>query len=223
MAVLKEKHKKSLDELLKSRVFPKSPLSYNELKALYVKEPGLYSQIFRSTKKQAQELHDWVNEDASTAIRRHGSYRGDHASSLRLWFDEDLKVALEKREDEWQLAQRQLDEVDYKIYEQLAMGGHDEALQVVLRQRDDALALSISGVSVAEKTGFDGRLEEALGRRDERNSTRFGEKVSELLQPLVSLVQSLIFAMTTGFDERLVRLEEALCRALEVHNWLSLS
>jgi len=78
--LVKENNKKSLKELLDTRGSPKmGALSektpgYHDLKALYINEPGLYSLIFRSTKKQAQDFQDWVYEDVLTALRRHGSY-----------------------------------------------------------------------------------------------------------------------------------------------------
>jgi prophage antirepressor-like protein len=69
LTLVKDKNKKSLKELLDSRGSPKlvhlsdkSTPGYHELKALYVNEPGLYSLIFRSTKKQAQDFQDWVTK-----------------------------------------------------------------------------------------------------------------------------------------------------------------
>ena len=78
LGLVKEKNKKSLKELLETRGQPKGgDLSdkYHELKALYINEPGLYSLIFRSTKKQAQDFQDWVYEEVLTALRRRGSYQ----------------------------------------------------------------------------------------------------------------------------------------------------
>ena len=132
--LVKDKNKKSLKELLDSRGSPKlgdlsdkSPHSYNELKALYVNEPGLYSLIFRSTKKQAQEFQDWVYEEVLTAIRRHGSYslqgRGvnDKLQLVLTQRDEALQLALQKRDEENQLA-----------------------LQTMLQKRDDDLLASLA-------------------------------------------------------------------------------
>jgi prophage antirepressor-like protein len=110
LGIVKDKNKKSLKELLDTRGQPKwvdlsdkSP-GYHDLKALYVNEPGLYSLIFRSTKKQAQDFQDWVYEDVLTALRRHGSYKigGDQAHALRTWLDGDLQIVLKKRDDELQ-------------------------------------------------------------------------------------------------------------------------
>jgi prophage antirepressor-like protein len=78
LGVVKDKHKKSLKELLEAKGSPKwrdlSTPGYHELKALYVNEPGLYSLIFKSTKPQAQDFQDWVYEEVLTALRRRGSY-----------------------------------------------------------------------------------------------------------------------------------------------------
>ena len=95
LTLVKEKHKKSLKELLETRGKPgmgelseKTP-GYCELKALYINEPGLYSLIFRSTKKQAQAFQDWVYEEVLTALRRRGIY----SMSRPLESSEDVVVA----------------------------------------------------------------------------------------------------------------------------------
>jgi prophage antirepressor-like protein len=82
LGIVKDKNKKTLNDLLETRGRPKtgdwsdrSP-SHNDLKSLYINEPGLYSLIFRSTKRQAQHFQDWVYEEVLTALRRHGSYAG---------------------------------------------------------------------------------------------------------------------------------------------------
>jgi len=108
---VKEKNKKNLKELLDTRGAPKmgdlsdkSP-TYNELKALYVNEPGLYSLIFRSTKKQAEDFQDWVYEDVLTKLRRQGSYsigQGDQQGELLKWLNGDLSLALQQRDEQWQ-------------------------------------------------------------------------------------------------------------------------
>jgi prophage antirepressor-like protein len=63
LGLVRDKNKKSLKELLDTRGTPKmvdwsdqSTPGYHELKASYVNKPGLYSLIFRSTKRQAQEF-----------------------------------------------------------------------------------------------------------------------------------------------------------------------
>ncbi len=61
--VVRDAYKKSLRELLATRGTPKmgdesesSPPGYNELKALYINEPGLGCLICRSNKKQALDF-----------------------------------------------------------------------------------------------------------------------------------------------------------------------
>ena len=119
LGIVKEKNKKSLKELLDTRgpaklvdLSDRSTPGYHDLKALYINEPGLYSLIFRSTKKQAQDFQDWVYEDVLTALRRHGSYKigGDQAHALRTWLDGDLQMVLKKRDDELQLALKARDD-----------------------------------------------------------------------------------------------------------------
>jgi len=102
LGLVRDKNKKSLKELLDTRGTPKmvdlskSTPGYNELKASYVNEPGLYSLIFRSTKRQAQEFQDWVYEDVLTKLRQHGSYAlsgGAHSSTPQSWVGGDLTRA----------------------------------------------------------------------------------------------------------------------------------
>jgi prophage antirepressor-like protein len=67
LGIVSEKNKKSLKELLDTKGQPKwgdvsdkSPPGHNDLKALYINEPGLYSLILKSNKPQAQDFQDWV-------------------------------------------------------------------------------------------------------------------------------------------------------------------
>jgi len=127
---------------------------YNELKAIHINEPALYSLIFGSKKPEAKEFKKYVCTTILPSIRRYGFFG-----------------SLKKRDDEWQLAQRGRDDSL-----QLSLRQRDDAVQLALRQRNDAVQLAISSVNTAVTSGFDERLvrlEEALGRRDESNATRF--------------------------------------------------
>ena len=154
-------------------VTPPNPEDYNEKKAIWVNESGFYAMVLGSRKPHCVAFQRWVLHEVLPSIRRHGSYGGDPASSLRLWFEDDLTVALKNRDDKSELAVRQ----------------RDDALQLAQRQRDEALASSISSVIEAVTSGFDerlARLEEVLGRRDERRQlavrTLFADQQETLLR-----------------------------------------
>jgi prophage antirepressor-like protein len=152
LGIVKDKNKKSLKELLDTRGQPKwvdrSTPGYHDLKALYVNEPGLYSLIFRSTKKQAQDFQDWVYEDVLTALRRHGSYKigGDQAHALRTWLDGDLQIVLKKRDDELQLA----------------LKARDDELQLALQKRDEAHMVQLEDSLRALIPNFSASLSQAV-------------------------------------------------------------
>jgi prophage antirepressor-like protein len=60
--------------------------------SVYISEPGLYSLILRSKKKEAEEFTDWVVGTVIPAIRAQGSYEGKKptASQMCLWNEFDL-------------------------------------------------------------------------------------------------------------------------------------
>ncbi|NDH86472.1 hypothetical protein EBY67_05390, partial [bacterium] len=188
LGLVKDKNKKSLKELLNSRGQPKwgdlsdkSPPGHNDLKALYVNEPGTYSLIFRSTKKQAQDFQDWVYEDVLTALRRHGSYKiGDQANALRTWLDGDFQIVLKKRDDELQLALRKRDDAL-----QLAAVARDNELQLVLKTRDSELQLALKAHDEAHMA----QLEVSLGHRDDRMLSRLAQQCEQLSVCVVFAMQ----------------------------------
>jgi len=154
------------------------PLGYNELKAIHINEPALYSLIFGSQKPEAKEFKKYVCTTILPSIRRHGFFG-----------------YLKKRDDDWQIAQR----------------GRDDSLQLALRQRDDAVQLVISSVNTAVTSGFDERLvrlEEALGRRYESNETRFSAL-------LTSTFGNLVGALNVRDDRLMSSLREYSAAQLE--------
>ena len=167
--VVKDKNKKSLKELLDTRGQPKwgdlsdkSP-GYHDLKALYVNEPGMYSLIFRSTKKQAQDFQDWVYEDVLTALRRHGSYKigGDQAHALRTWLDGDLQMVLKKRDDELQLALKARDEA-LMVQLEVLIGLRDDRILSRLAQQCDRVVLAMQDSLRALIPNFSASLSQAV-------------------------------------------------------------
>jgi prophage antirepressor-like protein len=51
------------------------PLNYNDGKAVYISEPGLYSLIMNSNAPFAEEFQDMVYETIPPSIRKYGSYQ----------------------------------------------------------------------------------------------------------------------------------------------------
>lgn len=49
-------------------------LDYNEKKTIFINEPGLYSLVLRSHKKEAKEFKKWVIHDVLPALRKDGTY-----------------------------------------------------------------------------------------------------------------------------------------------------
>jgi prophage antirepressor-like protein len=158
------KYKKSLKELLESLKRPNMgggseppPLGYNELKASYIHEAGLYSLIFRSTKPQARDFSDWVCEEVLTSIRKHGSFslarpQGDASAQLQLWqqslvaqneaWQTSFQQALVARDEAWQQRMEALNE------------GWKKTLQRCLETREEALRQSILFVCGSVSTGL---------------------------------------------------------------------
>jgi prophage antirepressor-like protein len=109
LSIVKDKNKKSLKELLEAKGSPKwgryqSPPGHNDLKALYINEPGLYSLIFKSTKPQAQDFQDWVYEEVLTALRRRGSYSTGEKGNIQTK-EEKLQLVPQQKDEATQLAQ----------------------------------------------------------------------------------------------------------------------
>ena len=50
------------------------PLGYNDLKATYISEPGLYTAILGSKKPEAKVFKKWVTGEVLPSIRRLGRY-----------------------------------------------------------------------------------------------------------------------------------------------------
>jgi prophage antirepressor-like protein len=95
--------KMSLADLIKTKGQPQGggvsqtpPLGYNELKALCINEPGMYSLMLGSKKPEAKEFKKWACNEVFPSIRRRGSYGLEDSaiSSLRAEFQQ----ALQKRD-----------------------------------------------------------------------------------------------------------------------------
>ena len=59
-------------------------ISYNEGKAVYISEPGLYSLIMHSNTPLAEEFRDMVYETILPSIRKYGSYQAESRLSLAM-------------------------------------------------------------------------------------------------------------------------------------------
>jgi prophage antirepressor-like protein len=78
---VKPKHKKELSQLVGPNLGPtflgstNLNISYNDGKAVYINEPGLYSLIMNSNAPFAEEFQDMVYETILPSIRKYGSYQ----------------------------------------------------------------------------------------------------------------------------------------------------
>ena len=157
----------SLKGLLEARGLPLgggisqiSPLGYNELKAIHINEPALYSLIFGSRKEEAKEFKRWVCKAVLPCIRRKGFF-GNIAATLQAR-DKELAVALKARDEE--LA--------------VALKARSEELAVALKARDDARLVQLEEV-----------LDTSLGRRDERILNRLARQCEQLSVSVVFAMQ----------------------------------
>jgi prophage antirepressor-like protein len=67
-------------------------IQYNEGKAVYINEAGLYELIFNSKMKKAREFKDWVFEEVLPKIRKHGYYVAPNADADKIReLEEELK------------------------------------------------------------------------------------------------------------------------------------
>ncbi|MFM7982153.1 MAG: Bro-N domain-containing protein, partial [Candidatus Fonsibacter sp.] len=50
------------------------PNDYNDRKAIFINEPGLYSLIMRSNMAEAKAFKRWVCSEVLPSIKKHGVY-----------------------------------------------------------------------------------------------------------------------------------------------------
>ncbi len=89
------KNKKSLGEIINISGEGNLPsplkLNKNDMKAIYITEPGVYQLIFKSKKQEAEQIQDWVFEEVLPSIRKTGSYQ------LNKQLEEKEKLLLETK------------------------------------------------------------------------------------------------------------------------------
>lgn len=173
--------KMSLDDLVKAKGFPVggvqmncTPLGHNDGKAIYVNEPGIYTLVLGSKKKEARDFKRWVTREVLPALRRHGSYRlrdqaNDDSTKSAV---AELRLALVDRDDKFQLA----------------LVDRDRNYQIALVERDGKQAQALQWL----QGGFDARvalLEAALVEREERILCRLGQQCEQLSLRVVVAMQ----------------------------------
>ena len=109
---VKEKHKKDL-KTLSNELGVSTPnslgsnnlknLTYNQGKAVYISEAGLYSLIMRSKVPFAEDFQDLVFEVILPSIRKHGKFQMEKQLTFTMQQLELEKVAKEKAEREKEL------------------------------------------------------------------------------------------------------------------------
>ena len=151
---------------------PPNHEDYNEGKAIYVNESGLYSIILGSRMPLAKPFKRWVTQQVLPSIRRTGGYSVQASPQL-----------LQSLSEQWQLALQSRDEA-LKV----ALQSRDEALKVALQSRDEALQLTLQSRDEALKVALqyrDDALQLTLQKRDEGLQTWFRTDLSQLLSRAV--------------------------------------
>lgn len=176
-----------------------TPLEYNDLKAIHINEPALYSLIFGSRKEEAKEFKRWVCTAVLPCIRRKGFF-GNFSATLKAR-DEELAVALKARVEE---------------------------LAVALKARDDARLAQLEAALDASLARRDERTLDRLGQQCEQLSVKvvfaMQRGVTAALQPLKGLtssvsmsvrgaVKDVIDAAVTSADSKLVKAFRAATKA----------
>ena len=119
-----------------SNITPPDHTDYNEGKALYLNESGLYTVIMGSSKPIAKPFQRWVTSEVLPSIRKTGSYsiaqRSDSSEQLKIWLEgSGFKTALDSA-----LAQR-----DDRILELLEK--RDDRILGLLGNRCEQLSLKV--------------------------------------------------------------------------------
>ena len=73
--------KQRMDALMGVR---ETPIEYNDRKAIFINEPGLYSLIMRSKMSEAKAFKRWVCSEVLPSIRKHGVYETPAAAIQRI-------------------------------------------------------------------------------------------------------------------------------------------
>jgi len=151
---VKLKHKKDLqtiiDEVSTVSVLtsiigiPSSKLSYNDGKAIYINEPGLYALIMKSRTSFAETFQDFVYEQILPSIRKRGRFQLEQTIALK-----DDKI------DELSALVKQMDirskETSVKLNELLQK--NDELLETVHDLNDTADQQTLQLQTVQHKLG----------------------------------------------------------------------
>jgi len=123
---------------------PSSKLSYNEGKAVYINEPGLYALIMKSRTSFAETFQDFVYEQILPSIRKRGRFQLEQTIALK-----DDKI------DELSALVKQMDirskETSVKLNELLQK--NDELLETVHDLNDTADQQTLQLQTVQHKLG----------------------------------------------------------------------
>ena len=170
--------KSALQILIKSKGSPlggvfsqNTPLGHNELKAIHINEPALYSLIFGSRKDEAKEFKRWVCTAVLPCIRRKGFF-GNFAVTLKAR-DDELQLALKARDDE--LA--------------VTLKARDDELQLAMLARDEQSRFERAVHDRACMAQLEAALEVSLGRRDDRILSRLAQQCEQLSVCVVFAMQ----------------------------------
>ena len=205
--------KMSLKGLLEAKGLPLggviyqiTPLGHNELKAIHIDEPALYSLIFGSRKEEAKEFKRWVCTAVLPCIRRKGFF-GNIAATLHAR-DKELAVALKARDEELAVALKARDDARLVQLEEVldtSLGRRDERILNRLAQQCEQLSVS---VVFAMQRGVTAALQPLLLSLEPLKGLTSSVSLS-----VRGAVKDVIDAAVTSADSKLVKAFRAATKA----------
>ena len=177
-------------------------ISYNDGKAIYISEPGLYSLIMKSKVKFAETFQDFVYEEILPSIRKFGSYKinSDLIESKKLLSIKDEELKQKELESEEKL---KLQELELKKES-------EEKLKIELKQKE---------LESEEKLKKELKLQ---SEKDERYTNRLKEMVvtmkSKQKDQIIYIATTKAYAKQNRFKVGGVKSKSLLKSRLSTYN-----
>ena len=174
--------------------FKEPTLGYNDLKATYISEPGLYTVILGSKKPEAKVFKKWVTSEVLPSIRRLGKYSFHDRRSP----DDGAPPPPHRLQLEWDFT-RKLEEF------QLAVLENNKALVTQLADTKKALAVH-DEASARRLEALEERLEASQRNTLRQLAAEFTKQLSvSVVFALQKLSRTLSQALPQALSEALTR------------------
>ena len=175
--------------------FKEPTLGYNDLKATYISEPGLYTVILGSKKPEAKVFKKWVTSEVLPSIRRLGKYSFHDRRSP----DDGAPPPPHRLQLEWDFT-RKLEEF------QLAVLENNKALVTQLADTKKALAVH-DEASARRLEALEERLEASQRNTLRQLAAEFTKQLSvSVVFALQKLSRTLSQALAQTLSEALTRI-----------------